>query len=89
MATETLEHYLAGDFHRQRKDITDIDELLEHVGDTLCSNYHETLAWPYLLDENGPQRPTEEDGLREAIASGTPRRLRCSIMCFLIFAFST
>jgi len=47
-ASETLEDYLAGDYHRDREDIIALERVLQETGKTMEATFREeTSDWPY------------------------------------------
>jgi adenylate kinase family enzyme len=50
---DTLETYLTGDYHRDRSDIQDIEELLKSVALSFADKFEPTRAWPYAIHADG------------------------------------
>lgn len=75
MTTETLEDYLAGEYHRDMDDIHELEETLERTGNVFVLAQHKKGAWPYLHRQSGA--PSMEDrvshGTQAMIAAALAR----------------
>lgn len=91
MVSEILEDYLAGDYHQDMDDISQLEETLERTANVFILAQHQKGAWPYLYRQSGGS-PADDKvshgtqamiaaalariGSRGHLASGRPARLK-------------
>lgn len=46
---DNLDEYLVGEYHKDRQDLTKLEQSIRDVGLTLCASFDKVRAWPYGL----------------------------------------
>lgn len=67
MQSEALESYLTGDYHRDKKEVDEIETLLEDVSETIAQDFNNITAWPYQVEKSKEAgRQKDEEGISQS-----------------------